>query len=159
MPLDGLWRIFGPDTTAGRQLRELYGCYKNHQTSKEKINYPEIKSKPAKRQSSPAFSLEKPPQIQYPKFTKQTTKSERISARPTRRSEGVIRHSHTADRTNICTLPPPSKDISHEKRKLQDAFQFSSSVRPKESNHEKTERFENIRLPVIVGSWNSCPKD
>jgi len=155
MELQGLWNVFGPDTTTGRQLRSLFGNPDGRNASK--ITYPKLRTRPVRVPSSPP-QREMRTQIRYPKFAPSETNAETLPTRPSRRSALVIKQSVSPDLPSQPEFPTRTKDLSQEKRKLQDAFQFSSSRNSAITDAMKPEFLGEIKLPVIVDSRNTVAK-
>ena len=155
MELQGLWNVFGPDTTTGRQLRSLFG--NPHGRNSSKVTYPKLRTRPVRVPSSPP-QREKRTQIRYPKFAPSETNTETLRTRPSRRSALVIKRSSQHDLPSQPEFPTRTKDLSQEKRKLQDAFQFSSSRNSAITAAMKPEFHGEIKLPVIVDSRNTVAK-
>lgn len=158
MPLEGLWTVFGPETTAGRQLRSIFGSA-HFQTTQTKIIYPKLRPRPAGVQPVPPAPCVKRPDIQYPKFTKSRGKPRNNPVRSSRRSLDAIRESQAG--ATALAQPPVvcPQDMSGEKRKLQEAFQFCSKKIPERRNNSNgILNPGDIRLPEVVKSWNTVTK-
>ena len=144
MSLHGLWTIFGADTPAGKQLRSII-C--DNRESVSKIKYPRLKLRTGSPPKTKVPEARLP--VKYPKFAKRTeikvapyqskrplpAISQRLKSEP---SEERIPHGNT-------------RDLSKEKTRLQDIFQFS---KPGTIVNE-TETMELCeKYLTIVDSWN-----
>jgi hypothetical protein len=152
MSLNGLWSVFGPETPAGKQLRSILGNSKSGTVTQ--IKYPVLKS----RSSAPAVPQMMPEkrtsQIQYPKFEKQASKPTPLNRTSTRRQLTAIRASISVENTAPNEPIRHSKNSSEEKKKLQEAFQFSSTSTKSRENFKLTISQESIPLPTIIASHN-----
>ena len=156
MPLDGLWSVFGPETTTGQQLRSLFGN-RGPNTPCSKIKYPKLKPRPLDSVLSPAPAPIKGPDIAYPKFNKRNHQIRTEPHRPSKRPVKTIRESLNDTPPKLPVLR--AKDLSHEKRKLQEAFQFGIPKSNKGVNTTKSDnKPDGLKLPVVVGAWDrhSC---
>lgn len=151
MSLNGLWSVFGPETPAGKQLRSILGNSKSGTVTQ--IKYPVLKAR-SFAPAVPQMPEKRTSQIQYPKFEKQASKPTPLNRKPTRRQLSAIRASISVESTTPKEPIRPSKNLSEEKKKLQEAFQFSSTSTKSRENVKLTLYQESIPLPTIIASHN-----
>ena len=114
-----LWRIFGPGTAAGQQLRRLFAP--TQQKAASKIKYPRLRSKVPLALAEESSSS--PVKIRYPRFT---GKGKRVKSEPISRGRkpfNLIQKEILDFKLDKPELD--SKDLSLEKARLQESFQFS----------------------------------
>ena len=119
---EALWKLFGTGTEAGRLVRRMFAP--TQQQIGQSIQYPKVVRQ--RLPAVPTISL-KPvvPKVRYPKFRRRTA-SLSCLGRGQRRPFRVIQQ----EMGSLEEPPPPvtTKDLSAEKSKLQEVFQFSYST-------------------------------
>lgn len=111
--MDKLCNLFGRKSEASRIIRHLIGS--TQQQVSTKIVYPKIIKRPKGPDTMIAVNTCKTATINYPKFKKKT---ENI---PKKRN---VRRTGSALIPEPCKVHP-TRDLSGEKRRLQEIFQFS----------------------------------
>ena len=124
-----LWRLFGPETEAGRQLRRMFAP--TQQQMAAQVKYPSIVRKSCPDAVSPHACVPNSepkrtvPAVRYPSFRQKAARAMSLPANR-RRPLTVIQNelSHW-----VPGKPRDSgKDLSVEKEKLQESFQFAFST-------------------------------
>jgi hypothetical protein len=145
MSLHGLWSVFGPETSAGKQLRSLLG---NPTIDKSpEIKYPTLRSRSV---HVPKTVEKRTAHIQYPRFEKHMIKS--TPPKPVRRPLQAIRASASIEKTHPRESQPPLKNMAEEKKKLQEAFQFNS--KKSLENAETRVSSSSFNLPTVIDAHN-----
>jgi hypothetical protein len=121
---DAVLKLFGPNTEAGRQLRQIFGT--TQQQNSRKVNYPVFNTQ--KRELLCDDSNNKPlkvkPRVKYLKRNK-TDSPKPVFRKPGRRPASVIN-----EQMDMWYMEPQidrRKDLSQEKEILQERFQFYDS--------------------------------
>lgn len=119
-----LWKLFGPETETGRILRRMFAS--SQQDVAEGIKYPKLRTKQLVPEPTPKRNIST--SIRYPKFRSRT-----IPAKPThfhkgKRSINTINLQKALLRSTENEAPFPSKDMSLEKRRLQESFPFAQAT-------------------------------
>lgn len=117
---EAIWRAFGPGTVAGREIRRLFAP--SHKQVGSKIDYPRIKRKDGNVSRNEPEQESKSVKIRYPRFAR----SERAGSEPLSKGRKSF-HEIQKELLNFEIVRPSlaSKDLSTEKVRLQESFQFS----------------------------------
>ncbi len=119
--VEDLKRLFGPDTAAGKQLRQLFPCKPSSTISSVRV----MRSSRSVSQKPPPLPSPRPT-IKYPKFRKSSSDNFSTETKPGRRPFAQIqRELEVVSGRELYNAPHPSVDKSKEKRTLQDKFRFS----------------------------------
>ena len=118
-----LLKLFQTNSEAGRQLRQIFGS--SQQTASRKVSYPPVFTRSSIEEKLPKPLCKRNVTIAYPKLAPKTTEQTIQLKRPGKRPENVIKETMKSDDTN--SNLSASKDLSQEKERLQEIFQFSSS--------------------------------
>jgi hypothetical protein len=118
-----LLKLFQTNTEAGRQIRQIFGS--SQQVASRKVSYPPVFARSSSQENLPKPLCKRKVTIAYPKLAPKATEQTIEHTRPGRRPVSVIKETHI--REDVHSNLTATKDLSHEKAKLQDTFQFSSS--------------------------------
>lgn len=124
---DSVLTLFGPSTEAGRQLRKIFGT--SQQNAAKRVNYP-----PTVRKENIPSECTDIPRASYRRRYRTKREEPLVIARPGRRPATKI-IENMSNWTQV-PKPDPGKDLSSEKSKLQERFQFSDANIVVPSNEE-----------------------
>jgi len=115
---ENLWRVFGPGTAAGRNLRSIFAPTQQQVASK--LNYPRLS---VKKTTATTPEPVQPIVIQYPRFRRKKIRAQSQPIPRGRKPVQLIRKEMLE--STIAKPDLDSKDMSLEKIRLQESFQFA----------------------------------
>jgi hypothetical protein len=151
---DSVLKLFGPNTEAGRQLRQIFGA--SQRKTSQHVKYPVVTVRKNHDRD------QKPPKIKPPRmrqFKRKSESPEKLSLKPGRRPASIIQAE--LDSWTFAPHIDTGEDLSQDKHILQERFEFYDPeiTAPSREDIEALKRQTKQRTNTVVDDIIEAQKD